>query len=75
MRMINIYDYSNYRRFLSDMLAQRKRSGQKESFRAMARAVGLNVSTVTRIIKAERNLQPAMVEKFARYLGLTKKKK
>jgi uncharacterized protein (TIGR02147 family) len=73
--MPDIFSYYNYRTFLADTLAERKINKKKLSLRRLATALELNVSTLSRIMRAQRNLTPGMVEKVVRYFRLPKRKK
>lgn len=72
----NIFDYSDYRKFLSDYYIQKKNNNSTYSHRVFARQAGLSSpSHLLMIIKGERNLSQKTIPKFAEGLKLTIKEK
>ena len=68
---IEIYDYFDYRSYISDAYHALKSSRLNFSFRIFAKEVGVaSHSYITRILNRERNLSENYVEDFARVLKL-----
>jgi uncharacterized protein (TIGR02147 family) len=66
---VDVFRYLDYRRFLADVYASQKRRGL--SYRAFARRAGLGAPNYLKlVIDGERNLTPAMAERFAEAVGL-----
>jgi uncharacterized protein (TIGR02147 family) len=68
--MASVYEYLDYRRFLADDHARRKRRNRAFSVRAMAAKLGLDSGLITRILAGERGISRANLPKFVTYLGL-----
>jgi uncharacterized protein (TIGR02147 family) len=67
----NVYNYSDYRRFLADHYAFAK-AEQAFSFRAFSQRAGIRSSNYLRlVIDGERNLSAAMAARFAKGCGLS----
>lgn len=72
----NIFDYSDYRQYLSDYYAQKKANNTNYSHRVFANQAGLSSpSHLLMIIKGERNLSMKTILKFAEGLKLSSKEK
>jgi uncharacterized protein (TIGR02147 family) len=72
----NIFEYSDYRQYLSDYYSQKKSSNPGYSHRVFARQAGLSSpSHLLMIIKGDRNLSLKTIPKFADGLKLTSKEK
>jgi uncharacterized protein (TIGR02147 family) len=66
---IDVFRYLDYRAFLADFYKAKKRRGF--SYRAFSRATGLGAPNYLKLVIAgERNLTPAMAERFASSCGL-----
>ena len=66
---IDVFKYLDYRSFLADFYAAKKRKGF--SYRAFSRSAGLGAPNYLRLVIAgERNLTPKMAERFATSCGL-----
>ncbi len=68
---IDVFRYHDYRAFLSDFYAAKKRRGRGFSYRAFSRAAGLGAPNYLKlVISGQRNLTSAMAERFAATCGL-----
>jgi uncharacterized protein (TIGR02147 family) len=68
---IEVFEYLDFRAFLADFYAERKRHGRGFSFRAFSRRAGLKSPNYLKlVIDGVRNLSPAMAERFAQACGL-----
>ena len=73
---INIFEYSDYRQYLSDYYAQKKANNAGYSHRVFANQAGLSSpSHLLMIIRGERNLSMKTIPKFAEGLKLGAKEK
>lgn len=71
-----LYEYSDYRKFLMDYYAGKKRANPGYSHRVFAKQAGLSSpSHLLMIINGERNLSIKTIEKFAEGLKLSGKEK
>lgn len=69
-----LYDYSNYREFLSDFLKASKLKDKKYSYRFFGKKAGFtSPNFLYLIIKGQRNLTKEFLPKFANAMGLNKK--
>ncbi len=69
-----LYDYSNYRDFLSDFLKAAKAKDKKYSYRFFGQKAGFSSPNfLYLIIKGQRNLTKEFLPKFANAMGLNKK--
>lgn len=72
----NIFEYSDYRHFLSDFFTAKKTANPGYSHRVFAKQAGLSSpSHLLMIMKGERNLSIKTIEKFAEGLHLSSKEK
>jgi uncharacterized protein (TIGR02147 family) len=72
----DIFAYDDYRAFLRDLYASKK--GQKRGFslRAFSRKAGLTSSNYLKLVMdGDRNLSPAMAERFAEACGLRERER
>jgi uncharacterized protein (TIGR02147 family) len=68
---IEVFEYLDYRAFLADFYAERKRQARGFSFRAFSRRAGLKSPNYLKlVIDGARNLSPPMAERFAQACGL-----
>lgn len=68
---IEVFDYLDYRAFLRDYYAAKKAEGRGFSFRQFSRRAGLKSPNYLKLVMdGDRNLSPAMAERFAEALGL-----
>ncbi len=71
---INIFDYSDFRLFLSDFFAAKKKSSKSFSARSFARQAGIKApGYLGLVIRGTRNLSPTSVGAFAKALKLSPK--
>ncbi len=71
---VNIYEYTDYRKFLGDWLAERRNSKRTMSLRHFARAAGISASNyLTLVIQGKRNLMIETARKFKRAMKLKKR--
>lgn len=68
--MQSIYSYKDYRSCLRDYYADCNKRNPKFSLRALASAIGLNVSTVTRIMNGQRNISQATQDRIVSFMKL-----
>jgi uncharacterized protein (TIGR02147 family) len=72
--MINIFDYIDYRRYLSDYYEDKKRTSSAFSHRWFARKAGFSSPVfLKQVIEGERNLTENMLQKFIKGLALNQK--
>lgn len=72
----NIFEYSDYRQYLSDYYTQKKMTNSSYSHRLFASQAGLSSpSHLLMIIKGERNLSMKTIPKFSDGLKLSQKEK
>jgi uncharacterized protein (TIGR02147 family) len=70
-RVVDVFEYLDYRAFLGDFYAEQKRLGRGFSFRAFSRRAGLSSPNYLKlVIDGRRNLSPRMAERFAVACGL-----
>ena len=71
---LDVYRYQDYRRWLADFYAERKREGRGFSYRAFSKRAGLaSPNHLKRVIEGERNLSAEMAQRFADACGLVGK--
>lgn len=67
----NIFEYRDYRKYLSEEYARRKASEYGFSYRSFARRAGSSGSNYLKLVtEGQRNLTPEMAHRFAEALGL-----
>ncbi len=72
--IISIYNYFDYREYLSDMYGQLKKSRYGYSYRSFSREVGISSHNfLPRIIKRERNLSADFIPQLCNYFKLSSK--
>lgn len=72
----NVFEYTNYRKFLKDSYNHLKKTKEKFSYRWFAARAGFSSSSfLYLIIEGDRNLSKDYVPKFSEVLGLTKKER
>ncbi len=73
-KILNIYEYENYRDFLRDFFVERKRRCSDFSQRSFAQKAGFGShSYLPYVIKGTRNLSPKAVEQVAQALELSER--
>jgi uncharacterized protein (TIGR02147 family) len=71
---INLYDYADYRAFLKDWYKRERDSDRKISYRRLAQDIGFkSPGHFSLIVNAKANLSLKVLDRFIRYLGLSKK--
>lgn len=65
----SVFDYLDYREMLRDRLAARRESNPAFSLRYVAGKTGLSASLLTRVLKGQRNLNPAAAVHLAKVFG------
>lgn len=69
---MDVFRYRDYRHFLRDVYAERKKSEYGFSYRAFAKRAGLSAPNYLKLVaEGQRNLAPEMATRFAAALGLT----
>ncbi len=54
--MLNIFEYTDFRKYLTDYYEHKKQEGSRFSFRQLTTQVGLNPGNFAKMLKGERNL-------------------
>jgi uncharacterized protein (TIGR02147 family) len=70
-----IYDYFDFREFLRDRYAVKKKESAAFSYRYIAGKIGLDAGSFSRILTGSRNLNPEMTGRLARVFGLDDQEK
>jgi uncharacterized protein (TIGR02147 family) len=72
--MMNIYEYTNYRVFLKDFLAEKKRSKRPEfSHKVILDRMGISsTGFLSNVISGRKNLTPIQISRLCRILKLNK---
>ncbi|HON09694.1 MAG TPA: TIGR02147 family protein [Chitinispirillaceae bacterium] len=73
--MITIFDYTDFRKFLSDYHEEMKKENPRFSYRFLCTQGGINPGNFTRILKGERNLTLPSAIRLARVLRLNKRER
>ena len=72
--MVRVFDYTDYRRYLQDWFAERKRENHHFSCRMLASRVGFKSSGhFTQITNGKANLSSRALPRFVEYLKLNKR--
>lgn len=72
--MINVFNYTDYRKYLSDFYSFENSKDKKFSYRYIADHVGFNsAGFFTKILKNNTNISVKMAEDFALFLKLTRR--
>lgn len=69
--MINIYGYSDYRKYLLDFIADKKLQNTSFSCRLLSIRLGISAATLVRILNGTRNLSKTLLPVFIKNLKLT----
>ena len=64
---INIYDYTDYRKFLQDFYELEKSLDPTFSYRVFATAVSMDASLLVKILQGKRHVSPKCVEAFVQF--------
>jgi uncharacterized protein (TIGR02147 family) len=70
---INIYKYLEYREFLRDFYESRKQCNDFYSYRYMAMKVGMDHSTLVRVLLSKRHISIRAAERFIALCGLSER--
>lgn len=71
---LSIFNYTDYRKYLSDYYQEQKRSRKAFSYRFFARKAGINsVGLYKDVVEGRQNLGRALIMKFSAAIGHTKK--
>lgn len=71
---INIFDYTDYRRYLSDFYQEQKQRRKAFSYRYFARKAGINsVGLYKDVVEGRQNLGRALIFKFSAAIGHARK--
>jgi uncharacterized protein (TIGR02147 family) len=73
--LISIFNYTDYRKFLTDYYADAKKDNPRFSYRYLTSLGTINPGNFAKIIKGERNLTLATTTKLGRALKLCKKER
>lgn len=69
---VDVFLYRDYRQYLRDVYADRKKSEYGFSYRAFAKKAGLSAPNYLKLVAdGQRNLMPEMAARFAAALGLS----
>ncbi len=72
IQMPSVYDYLDYRRFLSDLMAFKKQGDKKYSFRYLSNACGFaSPNFIKLVLDGRRNLTNESLAKIAKGFGLS----
>ena len=64
---INIYDYSDYRKFLQEFYELEKSLDSSFSYRVFAAAVGMDASLLLKILQGKRHISPKCIDVFVNF--------
>lgn len=71
---MNIFDYTDYRKYLRDFYENRKATDRSFTVRYIAENVGFkSASFFCQLMNGRSNMSPGLVNKFSGFLGLNKK--
>lgn len=71
---VSIYEYADYRAYLKDWYAKARESDGRISYRRLAQDIGFkSPGHFSLIVNGKANLSLKVLDRFIRYLGLTKK--
>jgi uncharacterized protein (TIGR02147 family) len=68
--MVSIYAYIDYRKFLLDVIAEKKLANPRFSCRQLAGRLGVSAATLVRILSGKRNVSKKLLPKFIGYFKL-----
>lgn len=69
----SIFDYMDYRSFVSDFIAAKKELNSSYSMRALASRIQCNPGFFNRILRGERNLMPSHLLELGKVMKLSRK--
>lgn len=64
---INIFDYTDYRKFLLDFYELEKSLDSSFSYRVFAEAVGMDASLLLKVLQGKRHISPKSIEVFVEF--------
>jgi uncharacterized protein (TIGR02147 family) len=73
--MVDLFAYTDYRKYLRDFIDARKESNTFQSLRYSAGKMGLDPGNLVKILNNERHLSPKAVEQAIDYLKLTERER
>ena len=73
--MANIYEYTDYRKFLSDWYTVMKAGNARFSQRCIGTGAGIDAGNFANVVKGKRNLSIPVALKLADFMKLTRKEK
>ena len=73
--MINIFTYTDFRKYLTDHYEDRKRVDPRFSYRSLTALGGINPGNFAKMLKGERNFTIAAAIRLARALKLNKRER
>jgi|WetSurMetagenome_2_1015567.scaffolds.fasta_scaffold54806_3 uncharacterized protein (TIGR02147 family) len=73
--MISLFDYTDFRKYLTDYYEDRKKENSRFSYRYLTAQGGINPGNFAKMLKGERNLTLAATIKLARALKLNKRER
>lgn len=68
--MPNIYKFIDYRKYLLEVVAEKKLANPRFSCRMLSMQLGISAATFVRIVNGKRNLSKKMLPRFVNYLKL-----
>lgn len=71
-QMTHIFDYTDFRKFLTDYYKDQKKTNSRFSYRFLTAQSGLNPGNFAAMLKGERNLTTEATSQLARTLNLNK---
>ncbi|HEY6563127.1 MAG TPA: TIGR02147 family protein, partial [Pirellulaceae bacterium] len=69
VKPVSVFDYLDYRELLRDRFTVRKEGNPSFSLRYIASKTGLSASLLTRVLKGQRNLNPAAAVHLSKVFG------
>jgi uncharacterized protein (TIGR02147 family) len=73
--MISIFEYTDFRKYLTDFYEDAKKENPRFSYRFLSAQGGINPGNFAKMLKGERNLSLGAALKLARALKLTKRER
>lgn len=73
--MINVFDYTDFRKYLTDYYEYRKKEFSHFSYRLLTMQAGLNAGNFIKMLKGERNLSTAAAIKLTHSLKMNKRER
>lgn len=73
--MINIFDYTDFRKYLTDYYEDRKKADSRFSYRSLTALGGINPGNFTKMLKGERNFSLAASIKLSHALKMNKRER